>query len=392
MQSPLWLLLILGFLGLCDAHVDVSTDADQSTSPQAAVAPALITSKTSFAKHVEGKTGFLPGLLEESEESESLLMESELSELEMDPKEDSEIISTPEALSDNAFCSLLLVLRSILLGLLLHLALVVYKRKTQTEAEDAEDEATGSSSASSASPCASLKTSKTWKTWKTWKTRTLNDTDTDTSKSLKIRNSSGSISDTNRIDTQAELSHPQTPQTVSSQRGTPAEATSGKLGGVGAGTCSSGFGEFELHVAAAEANLEEMAKLLKKGVDVNAVDAWDETALHMAARSRSFAACELLLQNKADVNARNADDRTPLACVTDAAHAAHAAHAADADVTDVTDATDVDDPVSLCHLLLQHGAVLGSEDALQRCCATALVESLLRGEAEAEKICIEDAL
>lgn len=67
------------------------------------------------------------------------------------------------------------------------------------------------------------------------------------------------------------------------------------------------------------------------------------------------------------------DDRTPLACVTDAA----------------------DDPVSLCHLLLQHGAVLGlSEDALQSCCATALVESLLcdvEGD-EAEKADAQNAV
>ena len=356
MQSRLSL-LILGFLGLCDAaHVaDVATDAlDQSTSPQAAVASALITSKTSFAKHVEGKTGFLPGLLEESEESESLLMESEL---EMDTKEDSEIISTPaEALSDNAFCSLLLVLRSILLALLLHLAFVVYKRKTQTEAE------TTRSARASASPCAS----------KTWKTRTLNTSNSETDpKTWKV--TSDSI-DSDTHSTQSELSElhpqtPQTPQTVTSQRCIAAEVTRGKVGKVGICSGSGEFGEFELHVAAAEANLEDMAKLLKKGVDVNAVDAWDETALHMAARSRrgSFAACELLLQNKANVNARNADDRTPLACVTDAA----------------------DDPVSLCHLLLQHGAVLGlSEDALQSCCATALVESLLRGVEgdEAEKL------
>jgi len=346
-------LLILGFLGLCDAHVAdvadvaVATDAlDQSTSPQAAVASALITSKTSFAKHVEGKTGFLPGLLEESEESESLLMESEL---EMDTKEDSEIISTPaEALSDNAFCSLLLVLRSILLALLLHLAFVVYKR-TQTEAETTRSD---------------------------WKTRTLNTSNSETdSGRQKVTDSIDS--DTPNCDsTQSELSeHPQTPQTVTSQRCTAAEVTRGKVGKVGICSGSGEFGEFELHVAAAEANLEDMAKLLKKGVDVNAVDAWDETALHMAARSRrgSFAACELLLQNKANVNARNADDRTPLACVTDAA----------------------DDPVSLCHLLLQHGAVLGlSEDALQSCCATALVESLLRdveGD-EAEKADAQNAV
>lgn len=343
-------LLILGFLGLCDAHVaDVATDAlDQSTSPQAAVASALITSKTSFAKHVEGKTGFLPGLLEESEESESLLMESEL---EMDTKEDSEIISSPaEALSDNAFCSLLLVLRSILLALLLHLAFVVYKRKTQTEAETTRSD---------------------------WKTRTLNTSNSETDPKASKVTSDSIDSDTPNCDsTQSELSeHPQTPQTVTSQRCTAAEVTRGKVGKVGICSGSGEFGEFELHVAAAEANLEDMAKLLKKGVDVNAVDAWDETALHMAARSRrgSFAACELLLQNKANVNARNADDRTPLACVTDAA----------------------DDPVSLCHLLLQHGAVLGlSEDALQSCCATALVESLLRdveGD-EAEKADAQNAV
>jgi hypothetical protein len=49
----------------------------------------------------------------------------------------------------------------------------------------------------------------------------------------------------------------------------------------------------------------------------------------------------------------------------------------------------------LCHLLLQHGAVLGlSEDALQSCCATALVESLLcdvEGD-EAEKADAQNAV
>mmetsp|Transcript_58244 Transcript_58244/g.94656 ORF Transcript_58244/g.94656 Transcript_58244/m.94656 type:complete len:254 (+) Transcript_58244:159-920(+) len=194
MQSRLWLsLLILGFLGLCDAaHVaDVATDAfDQSTSPQAAVASALITSKTSFAKHVEGKTGFLPGLLEESE---SLLMESEL---EMDTKEDSEIISTPsEAVSDNGFCSLLLVLRSILLALLLHLA-VVYKRKIQIEA-------TRATRASARPSCAS-------KTPNACDTSDTSNPETEPKTTSLV---SDSISDTHSSQFELSELHPQTPQT-----------------------------------------------------------------------------------------------------------------------------------------------------------------------------------
>lgn len=126
-----------------------------------------------------------------------------------------------------------------------------------------------------------------------------------------------------------------------------------KTSGVGAFACSA------LHVAAAEANLEDLKRLLKGCpaedlADVNAVDAWDETALHMAVRSGSLAACELLIEGKADVNAVNANDETPLKLVTDS--------------------------VSLCHLLLQHGAHLGmpvAEDAVPSCCTTALVESLL---------------
>lgn len=134
----------------------------------------------------------------------------------------------------------------------------------------------------------------------------------------------------------------------------------------------SGFVDFcsALHLAAAEANVENLQRLLKgssessedaKDVkpllcDVNAVDAWDETALHMAARCGSIEACELLIAAKADVNALNANDETPLK---------------------------VTGSVSLCHLLLQHGAHLGvpvPEDAVPHSCTTALMESLLKHE------------
>eukprot|EP00438_Fugacium_kawagutii_P017819 Skav201708 [mRNA] locus=scaffold311:58856:65685:+ [translate_table: standard] len=141
----------------------------------------------------------------------------------------------------------------------------------------------------------------------------------------------------------------------------------------------SGFVDFcsALHLAAAEANVEDLRKLLKgtsgtsgSGIsedtsedadakdakpvlcDVNAVDAWDETALHMAARRGSIEACELLIEAKADVNALNANDETPLR---------------------------VTGSVSLCHLLLQHGGHLGvpvPEDAVPHSCTTALMESL----------------
>eukprot|EP00438_Fugacium_kawagutii_P031466 Skav222635 [mRNA] locus=scaffold10:209075:226052:+ [translate_table: standard] len=115
-----------------------------------------------------------------------------------------------------------------------------------------------------------------------------------------------------------------------------------------------------LHVAAAEANLEDLQRLLEaEDLDVNAVDAWDETALHMAGGRGSLEACQLLIEAKADVNAVNANDETPLKLVTGS------------------------DSVPLCHLLLQHGAHLGApvaEDDMPQCCTTALVESLLASE------------
>jgi len=129
-----------------------------------------------------------------------------------------------------------------------------------------------------------------------------------------------------------------------------------------------------LHVAAADANLEEMRRVLPhtSAADVNAVDAWDETPLHMAVRRGSIAACDLLLEAKADVNARNANDETPLAVINAKANSEN----------DLAQNSDFD-LVSLSHLLFSHGAVLGdsthtmSDAALPRPCATALLESLL---------------
>ncbi len=134
-----------------------------------------------------------------------------------------------------------------------------------------------------------------------------------------------------------------------------------------------------LHVAAADANLEEMRSLLANTAvtdvkaAVNAVDAWDETPLHMAVRRGSIAACVLLLEAKADVNARNADDETPLAVLTKAKDAKN----------DAKSQNDFDNLVTLSHLLFSHGAVLGDsstsmpDTALPMPCATALLESLL---------------
>ena len=134
-----------------------------------------------------------------------------------------------------------------------------------------------------------------------------------------------------------------------------------------------------LHVAAADANLEEMRRVLPHtAADVNAVDAWDETPLHMAVRRGSIAACDLLLEAKADVNARNANDETPLAVINAKANSEN----------DLAQNSDFD-LVALSHLLFSHGAVLGNsthtipDAALPRPCATALLESLLensRGE------------
>ena len=134
-----------------------------------------------------------------------------------------------------------------------------------------------------------------------------------------------------------------------------------------------------LHVAAADANLAEMRRLLANTAvtdvkaGVKAVDAWDETPLHMAVRRGSIAACELLLEAKADVNARNADDETPLAVLNKAKDAKK----------DAKSQNDFDNLVTLSHLLFSHGAVLGDsstsmpDTALPMPCATALLESLL---------------
>ena len=72
------------------------------------------------------------------------------------------------------------------------------------------------------------------------------------------------------------------------------------------------FGCTKLHVAAHGGSLEEVQRLLKKGSNPNAQEAWDETPLHMASRAGHLRITQLLVTHGAHVNMRNADDETPL--------------------------------------------------------------------------------
>lgn len=68
----------------------------------------------------------------------------------------------------------------------------------------------------------------------------------------------------------------------------------------------------ELYIAACSRDIDEVCKLLVKGVDVNARDDDGKTPLHGAARNGRSKIVALLLENGADVNAQDKDGLTPL--------------------------------------------------------------------------------
>jgi len=72
------------------------------------------------------------------------------------------------------------------------------------------------------------------------------------------------------------------------------------------------WGCTSLHFAAAGGSHAIATELLKRGLDVDALDANDETPLHFAARAGHAHICAVLLDAGAKVNAVNAQDVTPL--------------------------------------------------------------------------------
>ncbi|XP_031631877.1 serine/threonine-protein phosphatase 6 regulatory ankyrin repeat subunit C-like [Contarinia nasturtii] len=68
----------------------------------------------------------------------------------------------------------------------------------------------------------------------------------------------------------------------------------------------------ELHKAANSGNLQQMADLLKSGIDINATDKDKWTPLHIAARIGNENVVRLLIENGANVNAKSGNSRTPL--------------------------------------------------------------------------------
>jgi len=64
--------------------------------------------------------------------------------------------------------------------------------------------------------------------------------------------------------------------------------------------------------AAKRGHLEEVRRLLDKGVDVNARDDWWKTPLHYAADGGHLSVVKLLVEKGADVDAKNKEGKTPL--------------------------------------------------------------------------------
>lgn len=67
-----------------------------------------------------------------------------------------------------------------------------------------------------------------------------------------------------------------------------------------------------LHFAAVGGSVAIGTELLKRGVDVDALDASEETPLHFAARAGHAPICELLLGSGANIDAVNVEGMTPL--------------------------------------------------------------------------------
>lgn len=78
-----------------------------------------------------------------------------------------------------------------------------------------------------------------------------------------------------------------------------------------------------LHRAAADGDLEEIARLIDAGADVHAYDDLSLTPLHHAAREGHCAAAARLLAHGADVNANDSDriGETPLSEAVQGSHA-----------------------------------------------------------------------
>jgi hypothetical protein len=67
-----------------------------------------------------------------------------------------------------------------------------------------------------------------------------------------------------------------------------------------------------LHFAAVGGSAKVASELLKRGAEVDALDACDESALHFAARAGHPGICEVLLNSGANVNLVNDQEMTPL--------------------------------------------------------------------------------
>lgn len=73
-----------------------------------------------------------------------------------------------------------------------------------------------------------------------------------------------------------------------------------------------GDGQNQLHVAAKYDEFELVAKFLRMGAPVDAVDDMGNTALHFAANSGNEKICRLLIEHGASVNAQQGKLKTPL--------------------------------------------------------------------------------
>lgn len=72
-------------------------------------------------------------------------------------------------------------------------------------------------------------------------------------------------------------------------------------------------GKNALHYAVGN-NSDLYDLLIEKGIDLKAADKFGKTALHYAAAQHNFAMCKLLIKKGADANAEDKDGKTPLHC------------------------------------------------------------------------------